>query len=804
MQKLILLFILSPLFLAAQKLPSIEEKTKDLKKYEGFINFYWDENAGKIFLEVDKLDSEFLYVTSLPAGLGSNDIGLDRGLLGGERILKFSKTGRKILLIQPNYNFRAITNDAAERRAVEQSFAQSTIWGFTVEAETGNRSLVDATDFLLRDAMRVANSLRRGQQGSYSVDKSRSVIYLPRTKNFPQNTEFETTITFVNNDGTAGNYVNSVTPSSEAITLRMHHSFVQLPDNDYQPRVFDPRSSFIPISYYDYSTPISEPIEKMFIMRHRLKKKDPTAAISEPVKPIIYYVDNGTPEPIRSALIEGASWWNQAFEAAGYRNAFQVKLLPEDADPMDVRYNVINWVHRSTRGWSYGSSVTDPRTGEIIKGHVSLGSLRVRQDYLIATGLLAPYETGVPADDKMLKMAIERLRQLSAHEVGHTIGLMHNYAASVSDRASVMDYPSPLVRVNAAGKIDLSNAYEQKIGDWDKASIAFGYSDFPTGTNESVALNKILTDAAAKGLQFISDRDARAEGGLHPQAHLWDNGNDAVTELKEVMKVRSVALSNFSEKNIRTGMPMAMLEDVLVPVYFAHRYQVEAVSKMVGGMFYTYALRGDGQTVTKALTKEEQRKALNVLIDCLDPKFLQLPERIAQLIPPRPAGYDFSRELFKKRTGLAFDVLTPAETAADLPLSFIFNSERLNRMMQYEAANNGLGVYEMVTTLITKTWKSPHLSGTEKLIQLQTEQVLLTYLLAASVNDNNSYLVKSVLMKGLVELKSFIEAQQKSTRDELTKGHFILALERMKEPAAAKPTIHKAAPPGSPIGCDWD
>lgn len=804
MKKLILLFILSPLFLAAQKLPSIEEKTKDLKKYEGFMNFYWDENASKIFLEVDKLDSEFLYVTSLPAGLGSNDIGLDRGLLGGERIVKFSKTGRKILLIQPNYNFRAITNDAAERRAVEQSFAQSTIWGFTVEAETGNRSLVDATDFLLRDAMRVANSLRRNQQGGYSVDKSRSVIYLPRTKNFPQNAEFETTITFVNNDGTTGNYVNSVTPSSEAITLRVHHSFVQLPDNDYQPRVFDPRSSFIPISYYDYSTPISEPIEKMFIMRHRLKKKDPTAALSDPVKPIIYYVDNGTPEPIRSALIEGASWWNQAFEAAGYRNAFQVKLLPEDADPMDVRYNVINWVHRSTRGWSYGASVTDPRTGEIIKGHVSLGSLRVRQDYLIATGLLAPYETGVPADDKMLKMALERLRQLSAHEVGHTIGLMHNYAASVSNRASVMDYPSPLVRVNAAGKIDLSNAYDQKIGDWDKASITFGYSDFPIGTNESTALNKILTDAAAKGLQFISDRDARAEGGLHPQAHLWDNGTDAVTELKEIMKVRNVALSNFSEKNIRPGMPMAMLEDVLVPVYFIHRYQVEAVSKMVGGMYYTYALRGDGQTVTKALSKGEQLKALNVLIDCLDPKFLQLPERIAQLIPPRPAGYDFSRELFKKRTGLAFDVLTPAETAADLPLSFIFNSERLNRMMQYEAANNGLGVYEMMNTLVAKTWKSPRLSGSEKLIQLQTEQVLLTYLLAASINDNNSFTVKAVLLKGLAELKTFIEAQQKSTSDELMKGHFILALERMKDPASAKPTLHKEAPPGSPIGCDWD
>ena len=476
------------------------------------------------------------------------------------------------------------------------------------------------------------------------------------------------------------------------------------------------------------------------------------------------------------------SWWNQAFEAAGYKNAFQVKILPEDADPMDIRYNVINWVHRSTRGWSYGASVTDPRTGEIIKGQVTLGSLRVRQDYLIATGLLAPFENGMPADDKMLKMALERLKQLAAHEVGHTLGLMHNYASSVSNRASVMDYPHPLVRLNANGEIDLTNAYDNKIGEWDKVSIEWGYQDFTSGTNETAGLNKILSDAEKKGLQFISDRDARAAGGLHPQAHLWDNGNDAVAELKEVMKVRAKALSQFGEKNIRPGMPMAMLEDVLVPVYFYHRYQVEAVTKMVGGMYYTYALRGDGQIITKALSKEEQRKALNAVIDCLDPKFLFLPDRIAQLIPPRPAGYDFSRELFRKRTGLAFDALSPAETAADLPLSFLFNSERLNRMAQYEAENNGLGAGEMINTLIAKTWKAPRLSGMEKLIQLQTEQVLLTYLLAASVNDNNSFIVKSNLQKALNDLKTFIEAQSKTATDETYKGHLLLALERMKKP----------------------
>ncbi|HEY0732008.1 MAG TPA: DUF5117 domain-containing protein, partial [Chitinophagaceae bacterium] len=510
MRKQLLAIFLFPIFLNAQKLPAIEEKTRDFKKHEGFFDFYWDEQAGKIWLEVSKPETEILYITSLPAGLGSNDIGLDRGLLGTERIVKFVRVGRKLLLIQPNYNYRALSEDQAEKRAVEQSFAQSTLWGFSIEAENNERWLVDATEFLMRDAMQVSSRLRSGQQGNYTLDKNRSAIYMPRTRNFPQNTEFETTVTFVNNDGTAGNFVQSVTPSSEAITLRIHHSFVQLPDIDYKPRIFDPRSSYIPISFYDYSSPVSGPIEKYYIARHRLKKKDPNASMSEPVKPIIYYVDNGTPEPIRSALIEGASWWNQAFEAAGYKNAFQVKLLPDDADPMDVRYNVINWVHRSTRGWSYGASVIDPRTGEIIKGHVTLGSLRVRQDYLIATGLLAPFENGQPVDDKMLKMALDRLKQLSAHEVGHTIGLMHNYAASVSDRASVMDYPHPQAKLNAAGEIDLSSAYDNKIGVWDKAAIIFGYQDFPSGTNEKEALNKILTTAARNGLQFISDQDARA------------------------------------------------------------------------------------------------------------------------------------------------------------------------------------------------------------------------------------------------------------------------------------------------------
>ncbi len=807
MRKLIVLLLLFPFFTTAQnqapvkqELPSIEEKTKNLQKYEGYFPFYWDETSGKIWLEIDKLDTEFLYVVSLPAGLGSNDIGLDRGLLGEDRVVKFHKVGRKILLIQPNYNYRALSNDAAERRAVEQAFAQTTVWGFTAEAESKGKVLVDATDFLLRDAMKVSNTIRRMRQGNFVLDKTRSAVYLPRTKNFPLNSELEVTVTYANNDGEVGNFVQSVTPSSEAITLRIHHSLVQLPDNNYKPRIFDPRSSFIPVSFYDYASPVSDPIEKQYIIRHRLQKKDPSAATSEAVKPIIYYLDNGTPEPIRSALLDGGKWWNQAFEAAGYSNAFDVRILPDSADPMDIRYNMINWVHRSTRGWSYGASVVDPRTGEIIKGQVSLGSLRVRQDYLIFSGLLSPYETGIPADDQMLKAALARLRQLSAHEIGHTIGLMHNYAASVSNRASVMDYPHPTIRVKANGDMDFSSVYDDKIGDWDKVAITWGYRDFPAGTNEKTALNNILTEANKRGLQFISDRDARAPGGLHPQAHLWDNGVNAADELKEVMKVRSKALQQFGEKNIVPGMPMAMLEDALVPVYFYHRYQIEAATKLVGGMYYNYALRGDGQLITKLLSKEEQRNALNSIVDCIDPKVLIIPDRIAALIPPRPSGYGSSRELFRKRTGLSFDQLSPAETAADLPFSFLFNSERLNRMVQQEV-NGGLGVAEMIQTLINKTWKAPRRTGMEALIQQQTEQVLLTYLLAASVDENNSFLVRATVLKAVSDLKKQLELQLKTATGS-TAAHLQLALERMKNPKDAKPTLHKEAPPGAPIGCD--
>ncbi|GAB3818289.1 hypothetical protein GCM10028895_15350 [Pontibacter rugosus] len=518
------------------------------------------------------------------------------------------------------------------------------------------------------------------------------------------------------------------------------------------------------------------------------------------MEPIVYYVDNGAPEPIRTALVEGGRWWNQAFEAAGYKDAFRVEVLPDSADPMDVRYNVIQWVHRSTRGWSYGASVTDPRTGEIIKGHVSLGSLRVRQDYMIAEGLLAPYENGKSVDPKMMDMALARIRQLSAHELGHTLGIMHNYAAN--NNASVMDYPHPQVKLDRTGKIDLSNAYGTSIGAWDKVAVAYGYQDFPKGTNEQKALDEILAKGRADGLLFISDRDARSPGGAHPTAHLWDNGANATTELLNVLRIREKALENFSENNIKPGTAMSTLEDVLVPIYNYHRYQTEAVAKLIGGVNYTYAVRGDKQLVTEVVDKREQQKALDAMLKTISPEVLTLPEHIITNIPPRAPGLRSSRELFEKRTGLTFDPLAAAEASADFTLSFLLHPERASRLVELGARGNSLSLQDVVKQLIENTWKGRHQEGLQEIVQLQTEQLVLTHLQALAHNESASYQARAVATAALKDLKGFIESKQRSIKQDAYQAHLALAMERLSRPFSeeVKPSRPLDLPPGSPIG----
>ena len=779
------------------------EGKKQLESFKGFFNFHYAEEEGFIYLEVpsDRLDSEFLYVHSLRTGLGSNDIGLDRGQLGGESVVKFVKAGNKLLLMQPNLQYRAITDNELERKSVSEAFATSVLFGFPIKETKDGNHIIDLTPFLMQDTHGVARKLKQMKEGTYKLDKTRNAIWMERTKAFPKNCEFEAMLTYVGEP--TGRRLPTVAPDVYSVSVVQHHSFVELPDDAYQPREFDTRSGSYPLTYLDYSTPIWEPIKKRYITRHRLEKKNPMAAVSEAKEPIIYYLDPGTPEPIRSALLEGASWWNQAFEAIGYKDAFQVKLLPEGADPMDVRYNVIQWVHRSTRGWSYGGGVTDPRTGEIIKGHVSLGSLRIRQDFMIAQALMnAPFKANDVNYQPMLEMALARIRQLSAHEVGHTLGFAHNFAASTNNRASVMDYPHPQVTLKN-GQIDFSNAYDTGIGEWDKVTVAYSYSNVPTGVSEKVHLNAILEGAFANGLRYITDSDARAQSGAHGKAHLWDNGSDPSEELNRVLDLRKTAITNFSKDNIRTGDPYTVLEDVFVPLYFFHRYQTEAAVKAIGGMEYDYLVKGYNGIGPEYLSKKHQQNALDAILRTLHVKTLAIPEHKLQLFPPRAFGYGRSRESFKSKTGVAFDALGAAATASETTLRLLLNTERANRLIQQKALYpKNLGLEEVQLSLLDAVFVGKKGSDYEKEVQRTIQYTSLQYLMRLMTDSKSNAQVRSITQETIKQIKRLFNNDPNQYNRYLVSE--IDAF--LKAPTKFKVMTAPQIPDGSPIGswqCYW-
>jgi hypothetical protein len=644
------------------------------KDFKGYFNYNYNEASGKVTLTVNELDKEFLLVTYFGSGLGSNDIGFDRGKITGQRLVKFTKYGNRIALMESNTYFTAKSNNAQEVKVAKDAFASAILYVFRIEGDSAGYK-IDITPMLTDDLSGIASNLKDQKQGSYKLDKNTSVVIPDEMHAFPQNIEFESWLSFTGE--ATGEYLKQMPLNKDVLSMRQHISMVALPDAGYKPRVYHPFSGYFDMSFFDYATPIYSPIEKRVIYRHRLEKKNPQAEKSEAVEPIIYYVDNGCPEPIKSALIEGASWWNQAFEAAGFINAFQVKELPLDAHPLDVRYNTIQWVHRSTRGWSYGSNIHDPRTGEIIKGHVTLGSLRVRQDFMIAQGLLSLYEGKSQDHNPMLAMALARLKQLSAHEVGHTIGLAHNFAASGNDLASVMDYPHPMAQL-VDDKINLNKAYDDKIGIWDKRAIIYGYKTF--SGNEDQALLDIIQETKSMGLNYLSDPDSRPDGSAAYNSHLWDNGKDAVTELKRVMAVRKKAIEKFGMNSIPQGTPLSELEKVFVPLYFAQRYQVEASSKIVGGMNYNYAVKGDADVTNKPVAIDIQKNTLRELLSTISPENLVVPSSIRELLMPNAYGYNFTRESFANETGYGFDQVAVASAAIDHLYSLLLNPQRLARI----------------------------------------------------------------------------------------------------------------------------
>lgn len=811
----------------AKPATSIAAATQNMKKVEGFYNFYYDDKTGKILIELDRFDQEFLYFCSLPEGIGNG--GAERGQASAV-IAKFIKVGPKIFLLQPNYNQRAVNGSADMKKDVADGFSQSVLFGFSPVAIEGDKVLIDATPLIIRDALHIGENIGSGRgnpgsafsaqangagragaaaTGGYRLDETRSAVFMENTKNFPKNTEFEALVTFTGGSGGGGGFRRGggVAPDPTAVTVRVHQAFVQLPDSGYKPRKFDPRSGFFEFTYYDFSAPMSEPLMKRFINRHRLIKKDPNAAVSEPVEPIVYYIDRGAPPIILKALIEGASWWNQAFEAAGFKNAFQVRELPDGADPMDIRYNMVNWLTRTgspQRAFSYGSSYTDPRTGEIIKGVVTLGSDRHRQDYLIAEGLLQPYEDGKPVPKKMEELALARIRQLSAHEIGHTLGLSHNFIASVRERASVMDYPFPRFTLKPDGTIDVSDAYAKGIGGWDKRAIMYGYSDFPKGTDEDVALDKIISETLKEGYKYIPD----IGGMTHPLSNQWDDGANPIDQLDKLMTVRRHLLDHFSEKAIPQGAPMATLEEVLVPVYLLHRYQVEAAAKSLGGLYFTHAVKNDGQEPTKMVDPAEQWRAFDALTNTITPDALILPDDLIRKIPPRPSGYPSTVENFEGRTGPTFDPIAVAEAAANNTLSYLLDHERAARLIEFQARDEHQpGLIPVLNKLIERTWKTPLKPGMKGELQVLVDNLTLKHLLALAADPKNAENVRGEAQLAITDLSTWMGLQVVNA-DPRWKAALYFGLSQINEftknPDKFIPQPAMEMPPGAPIGMPDD
>ncbi|MEO1966827.1 zinc-dependent metalloprotease [Hyphomonas sp.] len=797
---------------AADDPKSWGEATSGLTRADGFLPYYADAKGGRILAAFPKPDQDgvslrAIQATGLTAGLGSNPIGLDRGLFDGGSLIAFRRVGKKLIAEQENWSYVASADNPLEKKAVRQSFASSFLWSGDVIAESPRGELlVDISGYLTRDALDVKAALKNNTKGgSFSLAEDRSMPDASAALAFPDNVEFDAFLTLTSDEPKAE--VLATAADGRAITLVQHVSLVRLPDDGYTPRAFDVRSGTIDVPYYDFSAPLEGQVRKSYARRFRLEKQDPTAASSPAKEPLVFYVDSGAPPEIRDALIEGASWWADAFAAAGFPDSYRVEVLPEGAHPLDIRYNVIQWVHRQTRGWSYGGGVYDPRTGEMLKANVILGSQRVRQDRMIFEGLAGAAKTGTGDADDPVQVALARIRQLAAHEVGHTLGFAHNFAASTNDRASVMDYPAPWVKVSENGRLDFSDAYEVGIGEWDKVAATWLYAQYPEDVDEDAEGDKLLRAAYGSGLRFVDDPEARGTGTAHPYGSVWDNGEDAIAELYNTLRVRKIALDRFGLDVIEQGADTSRLRQTLVPVYLYHRYQVAAAAKSVGGYEFYYSRRGDGGGMAHAVASQRQRAALAALLVTLEPTSLDLPDGVLNQLTPPLAAFSYNTggaEYFPGDTGPMFDLLTAADTASQTTIDALLHPARAARLVETSRRDPSALSFEEVLAGLEREVFTPAPTPRQAEIRRRQQARFVSSLISLASDPATS---PGVTMRAEAFLKGMSQRLKPTRRTdpvdaaarEDLQRRIAAHLER-PAPAIAPGVTEVEVPPGSPIG----
>lgn len=780
---------LASVLFANPAVAQFDEAVEGLQVKDGLWTLYVAEHGGKVLAAVPSPDErgvsgEYIYASRLTTGLGSNPVGLDRGAGEFGQILRVQRNGARVFFVADNTGYRAQSDDADERRAADESFADSVIWATDViEEGADGRLLIDLSSFLIRDQMGLAAQLKRTGQGSFSLDTNRS--FVPATQlAFERNLELEAIVTFQSGD--PGSEVWATAADGRSMTLTLHHTIAALPEPGFESRPADPRTAAIEVSYYDFGQPLDQPLLQRLARRFRLSADNP----------IVFYVDRGAPEPIRSALLEGAGWWADAFAAAGFPNGYRVELLPEDAHPLDIRYNVVQWVHRQTRGWSYGGGVADPRTGEMLKGHVILGSQRVRQDRMIFEGLVGRAGTGQGGDNDPLEVALARVRQLAAHEVGHALGFAHNMAASADDRASVMDYPAPRARLGADGNVDLTDAYAVGMGAWDVFTVRWLYGEQDASTRDA-----LTRDTFESGLHFVADAHSRPVGGAHARGSLWDNGSDPVTELDEVMRVREKALNDFGVGSLDAGQPVSDLQTIFAPIYLYHRYQVVAASKLIGGYEFDYRLADRTDTAVTAVPDAQQRRALDAIARTLTPQALAVSDRVRGVMTPPLDAYEpiKGRERIDSRVGVVFDPVHAAGVAASHVLGALLHPQRLGRLSQQ--AGDRLQPADVLEASRQAIIGQVYRKGPEALAQRGATEALVAMLVELDRSATHDPAVSAAVRAELIALQDRLSQRRFAEIGALVQlasriEDYLEDPSRASESLPERPNI----PPGSPIG----